>query len=182
MLSSLRLRIANWPWQARLALRIAMVLLISTPFTLYIADSMGWLYPGRRWMGVAGEFHCYAPRDLQPRRVQPIDSIVLVSSSQTMELSFDVVTMNGTKPACRAKPTPPEYRGMNYQQRELRIAGHPAVLYSYEDPFESLGGRYVTGVRIPSLPRGRSLSGMLVSKFPDGRQAAVDTFATLSFP
>jgi hypothetical protein len=179
MLSTLRLRIANWPWQARLALRVALVLLIGTPFTLYIADSMGWLYPGRRWIGVAGAFHCYAPKGMELQHVRGIDTIVLTSTSPTMRLTFDL----DDRHARAATFAIHEYdRYPNYQQRTTHIAGRPAVLYTCEDPLERLGGRYVTGVSIPSLPRGRSLSGMMVSKFPDGRQAAVNTFATLTFP
>jgi len=179
MLSTLRLRIANWPWQGRLAMRVALVVLIGTPFTLYIADSTGWLYPGRRWVGVAGAFHCYVPKGMELQHVRAIDSTVLTSTSPTMRLTFDLDDRHAGAStfAIHEYATYP-----NYQQRTTHIGGRPAVLYTCEDPLERFGGRYVTGVSISSLPRGRSLTGTMVSKFPDGHQAAVDTFATLTFP
>jgi hypothetical protein len=70
----------------------------------------------------------------------------------------------------------------NYQQRTTHIAGRPAVLYTCEDPLERFGGRYVHR-RSASVATARPFAdGMMVSKFPDGHQAAVDTFATLTFP
>jgi len=179
MLSSLRLRLAAWPWQARLALRVALVLLIGGPFVLYIADSMGWLYPGRRWVGVAGEFHCYAPRGMELQRVAAVDTIVLHSTSPTMHLTFDLDDRH-KRDATAALNQYLAYP--NFQRRDTRIAGRPAVLYTCEDPLEHLGGRYITGISISASSRHGSLTGTMVSKFPDGRQAAVDTFATLSFP
>jgi len=119
---------------------------------------------------------CQVPETLQPKKVQPFDSVVTVFENADMSVSFDFGWYSNSLKSWRGEP--------GYSQRTVRIGSRAAKLVRVQ-PKDSPGKPYVAAVAFRNVSgsgnTSNHLTGSCAAATPAGQEMGEKILRTIRF-